>query len=470
VKQFALFVGWLRCLSINFHKGSIVHIDLTQGEIRHQIKKLAVPASIGFFFHTMYNVTDTYFAGQISTQALSALTLSFSIFFMMLAFAGGMSEAVTAMVGNAMGKKEGEEAVHITLNALVFALFLSLALTIVGVLSTPYLMLLLGADGAYLEESLAYINIILYGSVFFVFSFFINALLNSVGDTVSFRNILIFSSLLNIVLDYWFVFGGMGVEPLGVRGISYATVITEFITMLYLFYKLQKTSLLKSERAFHLDMEVIKELFKQGFPPSMNMVLMAAGIFIITYFAAPYGKEVIAAFGIGMRVEQIIIMPTIGINVAVLAIVAQNNGARKFERVHETIKIALYYGGIISLIGAVLLLGGAEFFLGLFSEDVRVISEGALYLRIEAFILFPFVVIFVYLAMLQGIQKANFIFYISVFRQVLAPIALLTLVVYLDLELVWIWLSIAFVVCLSALITWIYGKNKLEQVDKGLIH
>ncbi|HQT37284.1 MAG: MATE family efflux transporter, partial [Campylobacterales bacterium 16-40-21] len=193
-------------------------MDLTQGDIKTQIKKLSIPASIGFFFHTMYNVTDTYFAGQISTQALSALTLSFSLFFMMIAIAGGMSEAVTALVGNALGKKDRPMAVHIALNSLVFALFLSFVLTIVGVLSTPYLMSLLGAHGFYLEESLDYINVILYGSVFFVFAFFINALLNAVGDTVSFRNILIVSAFLNVGLDYWFVYGGLGIEPLGVSG------------------------------------------------------------------------------------------------------------------------------------------------------------------------------------------------------------------------------------------------------------
>lgn len=442
-----------------------MHIDLTQGEISQQIKKLAVPASVGFFFHTMYNVTDTYFAGQISTQALSALTLSFSVFFMMIAFAGGMSEAVTAMVGNALGKKDNQQAGHITLNSFVFALFLSFVLTLIGLLFTPYLMSLLGAEGAYLEESLAYINIILYGSAFFVFSFFINALLNSVGDTVSFRNILIFSSIVNVGLDYWFVFGGLGLEPLGVSGISMATVITEFITMVYLFYKLMKTPLLDNYRDFSIDISVYKELLKQGLPPSTNMVLMATGIFIITYFASSYGKEVIAAFGIGMRVEQIILMPSIGLNVAVLSIVSQNNGAAQFERISETIKTALYYGGIISFIGMVLLLVGAESFMGLFSDDALVIEEGALYLRIEAFILFPFVVIFVHIAMLQGIEKPNFIFYISIFRQILAPIALLSLVAFLGLSLVWIWLAIAFIVGLSALITWRYSRIKFLEIS-----
>ena len=447
-----------------------MHIDLTQDDIKVQIKKLAIPASVGFFFHTMFNVTDTYFAGLISTQALSALTLSFSIFFMMIAFAGGMSEAATALVGNALGKKDNAKATHIALNALVFAFFLSFVLTLIGVSTSSWLMSLLGAEGGYLEESLAYINIILYGSVFFVFSFFINALLNSVGDTVSFRNILIFSSVLNIGLDYWFVFGGLGIMPMGVSGIALSTVIAEIITMLYLFYKLSKTPLLDSYSAFYFDKVVLRELLKQGFPPSTNMVLMATGIFIITYFAAPFGKEAVAAFGIGMRVEQIILMPSIGLNVAVLAIVSQNNGALQFERIHQTLRTSLYYGGIVSVIGMVLLLGGAEVWMGLFSEDANVIKEGALYLRIEAFILFPFVIIFVHLAMLQGIEKPNFIFYISIFRQIVAPLVLLSLVAYFALDLVWIWLSIAFIVTFSALITYSYSINKLKEVDKNMMN
>ena len=438
-----------------------MNIDLTQGDIGTHIRKLAIPASVGFFFHTMYNVTDTYFAGQISTQALSALTLSFSIFFMMLAFAMGMSEAVTALVGNALGEKNEQRAIHITMNALVFAVLLSIVLTIVGVLSTPTLMQILGAEGGYLRESLDYINIILYGSVFFILSYFINALLNSVGDTVSFRNILIFSAFLNIALDYWFVYGGLGVSPLGVRGISLATIITEMITMAYLFYKLKKTPLIKHFKGFRIDTDVFKELVKQGFPPSINMIMMAAGIFIITYYVAPYGKEVVAAFGIGMRVEQIVLMPSIGLNVAALSIISQNNGAKSYARIEDTIKTSLYYGGLISFIGMLVLLGGAEEFMRFFSNDIKVIEEGVVYLYVEAFILFFFVVIFVYLAMLQGIEKPSFIFYISIFRQIIAPIVLLSIFLFMGLDVVWIWIGIALIVAFSALITWRYSRKKL---------
>jgi putative MATE family efflux protein len=384
---------------------------------------------------------------------------------MMIAIAGGMSEAVTALVGNALGKKDRPMAVHIALNALLFAFFISFVLTIIGVYSTPYLMSLLGAHGFYLEESLDYINVILYGSVFFVFAFFINALLNAVGDTVSFRNILIVSAVLNVVLDYWFVYGGLGIEPLGVRGISTATVMTECITVVYLFYKLTKTQLLDDYREFTLDGAVFRSLIVQGFPPSVNMIMMATGIFIITYFSAPYGQEVVAAFGIGMRIEQIILMPTIGLNVAVLAIVAQNNGAKQFERIAQTLKISLYYGGLISIIGMIVLLMGAEQFMQFFTQDSKVVEAGAVYLRVEAFILYPFVVIFVHLAMLQGIEKPGFIFYISIFRQIIAPVVLLSLITYLELEVIWIWIGIALIVTLSAFVTWRYSVDKLEEVS-----
>ncbi len=444
-----------------------MHMDLTQDDIKVQIKKLAIPASVGFFFHTMYNVTDTYFAGFISTQALSALTLSFSIFFMMIAIAGGMSEAVTALVANALGEKNRDKAVHIALNALFFALLLSLVLTIIGIVTTPYLMQLLGAKGAYLQDSLDYINIILYASTFFVFSFFINALLNAVGDTVSFRNILIVSSVLNIILDYWFVVGGLGIEPSGVSGIAVATVITEAITVGYLFYKLKKTSLLNNYKEFSVDRLVFKAFITQGFPPSINMIMMATGIFIITYFAAPYGQEVIAAFGIGMRIEQIILMPTIGLNVAVLIIVSQNNGAKQFDRIREALNVSLYYGGLISLVGMFLLLVGAEELMRFFSDDKMVIEAGALYLRVEAFILFAFVVIFVHLALLQGIGKPGFIFYISIFRQIIAPIILLSIFSFFGLKVVWIWIGIGLIVTFSALVTWQYSRQKLSEVSKS---
>ena len=436
-----------------------MHIDLTQGIIKQHIVKLAVPAVIGYFFHTMFNVTDTYFAGLISTQALAALSLSASVFFMVLAIGVGMSEAVTSLVGNALGEKDIPKAQHIALNSIVFAVLLSVPLSIGGVLSVPYLVEALG-DPSYVKETLDYINLILYGAVFFVGAFFFNALLNSVGDTKSFRNILIVTAFLNILLDYLFIEH----FKMGVSGIAMATIIAEFITMVYLIYKVSKTKLWAGFSAFKYDSAVIKELLKQGLPPSVNMFMMAFGMYIITYFVAPFGKEAVAAFGIGMRIEQVFLMPVIGLNIATLAIVSQNNGAKAYDRIHPTVSLGVRYGWVMSTIGVSAFLLFAEYFASLLTSDIAVIEQTALYLRISGVASYGFVVIFIYIAMLQGIGKPAVIMPVSIYRQVIAPVAVFSVLAWLDLGILSLWIGLDMIIFSSALFLWWYGEKKLKEL------
>lgn len=436
-----------------------MHTDLTTGSIQGHLIKLSVPAIIGYFFHTMFNVSDTYFAGAISTEALAALSLCASIFFMILAIAIGMSEALTSLVGNALGEKNIYKARQIALNGVVFALLLSLFLSIFGVLSVPYLIDAL-SDPSYTAQALDYINVILYATLFFIGSFFFNALLNATGDMVSFRNVLIVTAFLNIILNYVFVY----TFNFGVSGIAMATIFSEFITMSYLLFKLQKTSLHLSIKEFSFDAKIILELLKQGFPPSMNMFMMAFGMYIITYFVAPYGKEAVAAFGIGMRIEQIFLMPVVGLSIATLAIVSQNNGAKSYERIYPTTNLALKYGFILSALGVAVFYLFGDLLASLLTKDASVIQQSVLYLRICGFAFFGFVMIFIYIAMLQGIAKPAIIFPISVYRQVVAPIALFSLLALMELKIYSLWLGLDFIIFSSAAFLWWVATKKLQAL------
>lgn len=433
-------------------------MDLTQGTIKEHIVKLAIPSVVGYFFHTLFNVTDTYFAGLISTEALSALSLSASVFFMILAIGIGMSEALSSLVGNALGEKDIKKAQHTTLNGLLFALLLSIFLSIVGIMTLPILVEALG-DPSYAKETYDYIHIIIYGIIFFIASFFLNALLNATGDTKSFRNVLIFTAILNIFLDYAFIH----YFNLGVKGIALATIIAEVITMLYLFYKVRKSVLWSGFLALEYDFTLIKRLLKNGFPPSVNMFMMAFGMYIITYFVAPFGKEAVAAFGIGMRIEQLFLMPVVGLNVATLAIVAQNNGAKTYERIDPTMKMAIKYGWIISTLGVMSFLLFGEYFASLMTTDLLVIEQTALYLRVAGLASYGFVIIFIYIAMLQGIEKPAVILPVSIYRQVAAPILLLSLLSYYDFSLVWVWIALNAIIFSSAIFLWLYGDRTLKQ-------
>ena len=436
-----------------------MHLDLTQGVIKEHMMKLAVPAVIGYFFHTMFNVTDTYFAGLISTEALAALSLSASVFFMVLAIGVGMSEAVTSLVGNALGEKNIAKAQHTVLNAIAFAFLLSVILAVLGVLSVPYLIEALG-DPSYKRETLDYINFILYGSFFFIGAFFFNAFLNATGDTKSFRNALIVTAFLNIILDYLFIkqFG------MGVSGIALATIIAEAITMFYLIYKVRKTKLWSGLKAFEYDATVVKELFKQGLPPSINMFMMAFGMYIITYFVAPFGKEAVAAFGIGMRIEQVFLMPVIGLNIATLAIVSQNNGAKAYDRIQPTVGLGIRFGWVMSTIGVSAFLLFAEYFAALLTSDPMVIEQASLYLRVSGVASYGFVVIFIYIAMLQGIGKPAVIMPVSIYRQVLAPVVVFTILAWVGLGILSLWIGLDMIIFSSAIFLWWYGEKKMSKL------
>ena len=202
-------------------------IRLTTQPIPRLIRDIALPVSIGLFFHTMYNVVDTFFGGLISTQVLAALSLSFPVFFIILAMGSGLSTGTTALIGNAFGAGNRDEARLFGIQGISFGVLVSIIMTLIGIYASPLLFSLLGASDDYLTACLTYMDIIFLGALFFMLVFMFNAILVALGDTRSFRNVLIGGFFLNIIFDPWFIYGGLGIPPLGIAGIALATVLIQ---------------------------------------------------------------------------------------------------------------------------------------------------------------------------------------------------------------------------------------------------
>jgi Na+-driven multidrug efflux pump len=208
-----------------------------------------------------------------------------------------------------------------------------------------------------------------------------------------------------------------------------------------------------------------KEIARQGFPASLNMITVGVGIFVITYFISKFGKEAVAAYGIATRVEQIVLFPTIGLNTATLTIVAQNNGAKLFGRIRETLALALRYGGILMGIGTIGVFLLAEQLMGLFTSDEKVVEIGATYLRIAAFVFYAYVILYVNVAALQGVKRPMYAIWIGLYRQIIAPIIVFYfLTQILDFGLMAIWWGIFSVTWSAAVITFFYARRLLRKV------
>ena len=439
--------------------------QLTTESIPRLVRQVAIPASVGYFFHTMYNVVDTYFGGLISTQALASLSLSFPVFFIIIAVGMGISTGATALIANALGAGEREKARLIAVQGITFGILTSIALTIFGLCISPFLFRLLGASEEYLRMATTYMDTIFWGTLFFLLVNMLNAILNALGETRPFRDFLIAGFLLNVLLDPWFIYGGFGVPPMGIFGIALATVLIQCMGCFYMGLKVLGTGLVAGMgwRDLLPKPGPFKEIFRQGFPASLNMLTVGMGIFVITYFVSQFGKEAVAAYGAAMRVEQMVLVPTIGLNISTLTLVAQNHGARLFDRVKETVNTGLRYGGVVMAFGTMAVLLLARPLMAFFSEDARVIEIGTTYLRIDALVLYGYVLLFVHVAAMQGLKRPMYAVWIGLYRQIVAPIILFwSLTHLLDFGLKGIWWGIFSITWSAALFTLVYARHLLK--------
>nr|MEE4267599.1 MATE family efflux transporter [Candidatus Krumholzibacteria bacterium] len=442
---------------------------LTTAPIPGLIRELAIPASMGLFFNTMYNVVDTFYAGRWSTEALAALSLSFPVFFSFLALGSGFSTGATALIGNALGRDDRGEAACTSSQGLVLSLFLTAFVMTTGFLAAPSLFRLLGADGQYLEICLEYMNIILLGCGFVFVFYQLNGILNSTGDTRSFRDYLLVATLANIVLDPWFMYGGLGVPSMGVGGIALATIMAQSGGMVFLGIRARRTGLLwrSTGARWRPHWPTLRAIMGQGIPASLNMMTVAIGVFIITYFLSRFGQPVVAAYGVATRIEQIVLLPALGLNIAVLTLAAQNSGAGRFDRVRQTVRKALQYGGVIMVFGTALIFFGARPLMDFFTDDAEVIAIGTHYLRIAAFIEYAYVLLFVNTSVLQGLKKPMFALWIGAYRQLAAPFLVFTLA---ERVLGWgidgIWWGVFGITWSAAAIAVVYAMRMVDKMAK----
>ncbi len=384
-------------------------MDLGNDSIPKLVRQIAIPASVGMLFNTMYNVVDTFWAGQLSPEALAALSLSLIPFIGLLAVGIGLGQGASALISNALGAEDDDQASRLMAQALLLACVVSTVVVALGLVVTPFLYRGMGASGEYLELSLDYMNWLIYGSGAFIFAFVINSGLNAQGDTKSYRNALICGFFANVILDPLFLFGWGPFPALGLEGIAISTVLIELGVVTYLSVKLLSSKLggNLSTRKFSLQVKLIIDLVKQGFPASLSILFISLNFYVILHFISDFGKTSVAAYGVSTRIVQVMLLPSIGLNTAALSLTGFNFGANNLERVNQTWRTCFNYSLLLTAFGGILLFCFPEFLLKLFTDSEEIIEVGPTLLRIEAVLLTAYTTIFFRDLRLAGPQKAN---------------------------------------------------------------
>ena len=407
-------------------------INLVGEPIIDLLKKIAIPASTGTLFQTLYNIVDTFFAGKISANALAAIAKSFPLYFIIIATGVGIVSASNALISNSLGAKEDRTASLYVAQSLLYSVIVSIIVTLIGLSFSDDLLRFMGSDQVTIRLATDYLDIIFFATFIFLIQISLNGALNAQGDTKSYRNVLIVSFFLNIGLNPLFIFGLGPIPAFGIAGLAIATVIAQLIGLIYLAYKVYCCELKQylSPQCFLPKLYLIKNLTNQSVPMMMNMFMIGLGIYNILFFVSKFGYLAAAGYGSALRIEQILLLPVIGLNTAVLTIAGQNFGAKLFNRVDESYTKAIIVGSSFMILAGIVIFLLADNIVSIFTDNQEAIDFGADYLKVAAFIGPVYPVFFITNALFQAIKKPIYTVIITFSRLVLLPFFTMSVVVF----------------------------------------
>ena len=332
--------------------------------------------------NALYNVVDRIFIGNgVGSLGIAGITVSFPVMLVIMAFSMLVGVGANALVAIRLGEQRKEEAELIFGNAVVLLIGISTIISITGLILLDPILELLGASKEVLPYARAYLRIILIGTVFQSTSMGMNNFIRSDGNPKMAMNTMLIGAVINTIFDPIFIFGfGWGME-----GAALATVMSQFISFIWVFsYFLRGKSTIKIHRKnLKLQLRVITGIFAMGFAPFLMQIAASLLNFIMNKSLVQYGGDIaISAMGIVNSIMTLMIMPLFGINQGSQPIIGYNYGARQFNRVRETYKLAVIIATIITTFGFIIIQVFPSFFIKLFNNtEPELISFGITALR-----------------------------------------------------------------------------------------
>lgn len=361
------------------------NLDMTQGEPARLLVLFAIPMLIGGIFQLMYNMTDTLVVGRFaSVDALAAIGATGSTTSLIMMLGQGLTNAVSVVISQAEGAGRQDRMKSCVAHAVYLVLAGSLVLGLASLFGARPFLTLLGTPENIIDDAVSYVQITGGLSIALTAYNGVAAVLRAIGDSKTPLYFLILCSLLNVVLDLVFVIAFHG----GVPGVAIATVISQAVSVvLCVFYMVRRYPRLRPDAAsFRFDGKIIREYLTIGLPMCFQSGVLCVGMFVITAVINSFGSDIVAAYTIGGKVEQLATLSFSNLAFSFSVYAGQNYGARLYRRIGEGLKKGLLIiVGLTILSSAVMLLFArplAQIFL---EEDVAAVLDGAVaMIRTEA--------------------------------------------------------------------------------------
>ncbi|WP_207729273.1 MATE family efflux transporter [Clostridium sp. 'deep sea'] len=388
---------------------------LGKDKISRVLIKLAIPAIIGMLVSAIYNVVDTLFVSSLGTEALGAVTVVFPFFMLVSAIGMMFGSGSASYISRLLGQKNTKRANQTVIVTLVSSIACSIIFTCLGLVFLEPVLAMFGASKTIMPFARDYAVIIICGSIFTMSNMALNNMLRAEGSAKISMIGMVSGAVLNIALDPILIF----MFNMGVRGAALATVISQAVTtVILLYYYLSKKSYLKlSLGNFTFSREIYSEIFKIGIPTLLRQGLASLSMGMMNSAAVVYGDAAVAAVGVTNRVIMVAFYVLFGFSQGFQPLAGYNFGAKKYDRVQKTVKIAVQWSTIYCLIISGLIFIAAPAIVSAFSNKPEVINTGVKMLRYYSVVLPTFGFTIMYNTLFMAFGRAKSALILSTARQ-----------------------------------------------------
>ena len=360
--------------------------DMTQGPILRQLVFFSFPLMLGNVFQLLYNMVDSIIVGNfVSKQALAAIGSTTVIVSMIVFFFSGFATGAGVVIGNNFGARNMDrlhDAVHTTVAA---TFIFSLLLTLFGTAAVRPMLVIMRTPEDVFRDAALYLRIYIGGISGLLIYNMGSGILRAVGDSIRPLGFLILTSVLNILLDLFFVI----VLKLGIAGAAVATILSQFVSAALILLLLTRTrDIYRLDwKELHIDFPILKKIFSIGMPTALQAVITSfSNIFVQGYINA-FGSDVMAGWSCYNKLDHFIFLPMQSMSVASTTFVSQNAGAGNERRSRRGTFLAILITCLVIGVTAAVLTFFAPAAVRMFSPDEAVIRYGAMFIRTNAFFL-----------------------------------------------------------------------------------
>ena len=401
---------------------------------------MSVPMMISMFIQALYNVVDSMFVAKISEEALAAVGIAFPLQNIAIAIGVGPGVGITALVPRSLGSGDYETANRAANVQNFLCICYSLVFVVIGLVFARPFYTMQTNDPAIIEAGVDYVRIVCAISVGVFFGQGLEKLLVASGYSALSMICQASGAIINIALDPILIFGLGPIPAMGVKGAAIATVAGQiFASALALFFNLTKNKTIRfSLKDMVPNVKTLKAIYAVGIPSMLTVGLSTVMSYCMNQIFLAVGTTATAAFGIWVKLQSFGFMPVYGLNNGSIAILAFNRGAKKYDRVRKTLKLASIIGVCVSSVIMVFYFAAARPLLGLFSASENMYAIGMAAVRICALSL-PFGAYTVILSSsFQSLGNPRNTFLVNMCRQliILVPVAWLLSLIG-DVRYIW---------------------------------